>query len=426
MTSKVTILVFVLLGLLLGALFTQNQDLVLMMLPFLAYLGIGILQSPSAGKTRLQATRSLAKNSLAGITSIQVTVTVSNQGAAIDRLTLIDPHQPGMLLTLGQIQQPAALRTGEKALLKYTFRSERGFFSWKTARVIVSDSFDLIESEIELTAAAEVQVLPELKKFRPFPLRPQRTLHSAGSIPARLGGRGTDFWGVREYHPGDPLRHLDWRLTARHPNKFFTKEFEQEEIADIGLFLDARKKVDLQVDGDSLFEHSVRAAASLAEVFLRQGNRISMLIFGEPEVNLYPGYGKVQLNRILSALTRTTPKLDGSLGGLHFSNVHMFSNRSLIFVISPLAPNDWQLFPRLRAYGYQVLLISPDPFDFARGGLSSDRTTGLATRIARVERQLEINKISQLWIPVIDWQVSQPLSPLVRNALRHAHIQRGK
>jgi uncharacterized protein (DUF58 family) len=151
-----------------------------------------------------------------------------------------------------------------------------------------------------------------------------------------------------------------------------------------------------------------------------------MLIFGEPEVNLYPGYGKVQLNRILSALTRTTPKLDGSLGGLHFSNVHMFSNRSLIFVISPLAPNDWQLFPRLRAYGYQVLLISPDPFDFARGVLSSDRTTGLATRIARVERQLEINKISQLWIPVIDWQVSQPLSPLVRNALRHAHIQRGK
>jgi len=51
-----------------------------------------------------------------------------------------------------------------------------------------------------------------------------------GSIPARLGGSGTDFFGVREYHPGDSLRSLDWRLTARHPRQFFTKEFEQEEM----------------------------------------------------------------------------------------------------------------------------------------------------------------------------------------------------
>ncbi len=425
MTSKVTILVLILFGLLVSALVTHIQDLALMTLPFLAYLGIGILQSPSAGKASLRASRTVEKNIADGITSIEVSVTVSNQGAAVDWLNLVDPLQPGMNITVGQIQQPAALRTGEDAVLKYTFRAERGFFSWKTVRVVVSDPFCLMESELELPASAEIQVLPELKKFRPFPLWPQRTLHSAGSIPARLGGNGTDFWGVREYHPGDPLRRLDWHLTARHPHKFFTKEFEQEEIADIGLLLDARKKIDLQVDGDSLFEHSVRAAASLAEVFLRQGNRMSLLIYGDPEVNLFPGYGKVQLNRILSALAQAATKSDGSLSSLQFLNVHMFSSHSLIIVLSPLAPNDWLLFPRLRAYGYQVLLISPDPFDFAQGVLSSDPTTALASRISRVERQLEISQISQLWIPVIDWQVSQPLSPLVRNALRHTHVQRG-
>ena len=36
------------------------------------------------------------------------------------------------------------------------------------------------------------------------------------------------------------LRRLDWRLTARHPRQFFTKEFEQESIADVGLIVDAR------------------------------------------------------------------------------------------------------------------------------------------------------------------------------------------
>ncbi len=102
----------------------------------------------------------------------------------------------------------------------------------------------------------------------------------------------------------------------------------------------------------------------------------------------------------------------------------MFSSHSLIVIISPLMSGDWRFFRRLRAYGYQVLLISPDPLDYAQHILPTDLDSRLATRLTRLERQLEINQITQLWIPVIDWQVSQPLAPLVRNALRHTHIQR--
>ena len=102
----------------------------------------------------------------------------------------------------------------------------------------------------------------------------------------------------------------------------------------------------------------------------------------------------------------------------------MFSSHSLIVVISPLLAGDWQFFRRLRAYGYQVLLISPDPLAYARPILPTDRDSQLATRLTRLARQIEINQITQLWIPVIDWQVNQPLAPLVRNALRPTRIQR--
>ena len=229
-----------------------------------------------------------------------------------------------------------------------------------------------------MPAEAKIQIHPELNKFRPFPLRSQRTLHSAGSIPARQGGSGTDFWGVREYQPGDPLRRLDWRLTARHPHKFFTKEFEQEEIADIGLILDARQKTNLQIGEDSLFEHAARATASLAEMFLRQGNRVSLLVYQRHYASVFPGYGKLQLNRILHTLARITPESDSSFNSLHFLPTHMFSSHSLIVMISPLLAGDWQLFRRLRAYGYQVLLISPDPLDYARPILPTDRDSQLA------------------------------------------------
>ena len=422
--NKVLTLLLIVLGLLVAALVTRNGDLAWMTLPFLVYLGIGILQSPSPGKIRLVATRSTETTKTDDVSSVDVVVTVRNQGAAIDRLCLSDPLQAGMRVTDGQVRQAAALQAGEDTRLKYTFQTERGSFSWKTIRAVVSDPFGLIETKLELPAEAEVQAQPELIRFRPFPLRPQDTLHSAGSIPARLGGSGTDFWGVREYHPGDPLRRLDWRRTARHPHQFFTKEFEQEEIADIGLILDARRRTDLRIGQDSLFEHSARAAASLAQVFLRQGNRVSLLIYGEHIVNVFPGYGKMQLNRILRTLAEVTTEEGGSLSSLQFIPIHMFSSHSLIVVLSPLAPDDWQLFARLRAYGYQVLLISPNPMDFAERVLSNDSTTRLAGRLTRLERQLEISRITHLWIPVIDWKVSQPLSPLVRNALSHSRIQR--
>ena len=424
MNSKIWTLLLIVFGLLLASLATRNGDLAWMTLPFLIYLGVAIVQAPSPGKIRLKAQRSIETNRSNGVSSIQVNVTVSNLGATIDQVCFSDAVQPGMRITEGQFRQEVALRAGEDVSLDYTFQAERGSFSWKTLRARLSDPLGLIETDLELEAEAQVQVHPELNKFRPLPLTPQRTLPSAGSIPARRGGSGTNFWGVREYYPGDPLRRLDWRLTARHPGKFFTKEFEQEEIADIGLILDARRKTDLRAGEDSLFEHSARATASLAEVFLRQGNRVSLLIYGKPMVSLFPGYGKMQLYQILHTLAQTTTESDVSLGSLQYLPVQMFASHSLILIVSPLAPNDWQLFPRLRAYGYQVLLISPDPFDYAQRMLKADPTTGLASRLGRLERQQEISRITQLWIPVVNWRVSQPLSPLVRTALRHSRIQR--
>jgi len=419
MINKLLTLILLIFGLLLAALITHAGDLALMALPFLAYLGLAILQAPSPGRIHLQARRTVEQDAASAVPTFQVNVTVINQGGQAVHLSFADPLQPGMTITSGQLHTLADLPVGQSAALQYTFQAGRARYTWNDLRAVVSDPLGLVETKLNLPAAAQVQVLPELQKFHPFPLKPQHTLPSAGSIPARLGGSGTEFWGVREYHPGDPLRRLDWRRTARHPHQFFTREFEQEQIADIGLVLDGRQKINLGEGENSLFEHTVRAAASLAEVFLRQGNRVSLLIYGRQCVSLFPGYGKAQLNRILHTLSQAVPENGESLDSLQFIPLQTFSSHSLILVLSPLAPDDWHLFPRLRAYGYQVLLVSPDPVDYAWRMLPSDPTTRLAARLTQVERHLEMGKITRLWIPVIDWQVSQPLAPLVRLALGH-------
>jgi hypothetical protein len=96
----------------------------------------------------------------------------------------------------------------------------------------------------------------------------------------------------------------------------------------------------------------------------------------------------------------------------------MFSSRALLVIFSTLAPGDSRLFPRLKARGNQVLLICPDTIAFAMRSLAQDPAGRLAVRAARAERRLELRKVAQHHVRVIDWQVDQPLSPLLRDAFR--------
>jgi uncharacterized protein (DUF58 family) len=421
--NKALSLIILIFLILITAMLAKNGGVAWMALPFMAYLTIGLVQFPSMDQIQLEALRTLEYRQIGAEFSIAVNIRLSNRGKNLAFLTLLDPLETEIKILEGQTRQIYCLKSGEEVEMKYSFRADRGQYCWKTIQAVISDPLGLIGTTLELPAPAEIQVRPELQRFRPFIIRPQSTLHSTGSIPARFGGSGTNFWGIREYQPGDPLRRLDWRLTARHPHKFFTKEFEQEEIADIGIILDARSKTDLRVNDDHLFEHSIQATASLAEMFLRQGNRVSLLVYGKSVVNLYPGYGKIQLNRILQTLAKAGTDDQNVGSSLQFIPLNSFSRHSLLIVISPLATNDWHLFPRLRALGFQALLISPDPVNFVQDVLPNDPTTQLAVRLTGLERTLEIHKIKQLWIPVVNWQVNQPLASLVRNAMRHVHIQ---
>ena len=424
MNNKTLAVGLIIISLLIAALITRNGDIARLMLPFLAYLGMGILQAPHQEKLCFSAKRTLEQTRSEGNVSIHANLAVQNKALETVHLFIQETVQAGMEITDGELSRWASLRSGEATELNYTFTAARGEFSWNCIRTVVSDPLGLIETEMFLPANSMIQIRPQIKKFKAIPLRPHTTLHSPGSIPARLGGSGTDFFGVREYHSGDPLRSLDWRLTARHPRKLFTKEFEQEEIAEIGLILDARESSNLQIGEESLFEHCVGAAASLAEMFLHQGHRVSLLVFGKTISAAFPGYGKTQLYRIMGCLSKAkVEKESGGSAYLNFIPIRMFPNHALIIIISSITPADRLLFQRLRAYGYQALLISPDTLDFAYSALPRDATSQLAVRACRLERRLQLNQIAQLQVPVIDWRVSQPLFPLVRNALTRSRGQ---
>lgn len=411
------LLVFIVCGLILAALILRNGRLLLLAIPFLVYIIVGVLQIPN--DITLLANRTIDIPSVTAQEAVETRIVIKNQGNILVNLYLEDTDFPSMRILKGQSHQRLALSAGEITELNYYFIATRSVISWKTIHACASDPFGLFDFERGIPAPGEVLVRPTPMQIRPVMLKPRATFHTAGSIPARLAGSGTDFWGIREYRPGDSFRHLNWRLAARHPRKLFTNEYEREEIADYCLILDARKLTNGNQTEEALFEHSVSAVASLAENFLRNGNRVSLLVFGTSLLTAFPGYGKKQLNLLLWNLSRA--KLGGNLPFTKIEQfpTKLFPTRSLILIFSTVDSRDLETYARLRAFGYDVLLISPDPVDFTSRMLPLTEVSTLATRAARVERVIQLKRLLELGVNVIDWQVNQPLETILHKTARH-------
>ena len=413
---------FIISGLFLSALVITNGKLLLLAIPFLVYLIVGVIQVPS--DVSLLANRTVDKPSVVAQDAVETRILIQNQGNALVNLCLEDTLFPSMTMFEGQPHQRVALSSGDVTELRYKFKATRGVYSWNTIRACASDPFGLFDVECDILAPGKILVRPAPLQVRPVTLKPRATLPTAGPIAARRAGSGTDFWGVREYRPGDSLRRINWKLAARSPHKLFTNEYEQEEIADFGLILDARRLTNAEALEEALFEYSVSAAATLAKNFLRSGNRVSLMVFGEAILTAFPGYGKQQLNLLLSNLARA--KLGGNLPftSLKHFPTKLFPTRSLLVIFSTVDSRDQEAYARLRAFGYDLLLISPDPVDFTARMLPQTQMNTLASRIARVERVIQLKRLLKLGVKVIEWQVSQPLEPLVRDsAMQMTHTR---
>ena len=102
---------------------------------------------------------------------------------------------------------------------------------------------------------------------------------------------------------------------------------------------------------------------------------------------------------------------------LDYLPARSFPAQSQIVFVSPLRAEDVRVLVRLRAHGYQVLVVSPDPVTFEAKHLESNSTIELAMRITRLERLMLLRKLRRAGVQVVDWQVEQSFDRLMRASL---------
>jgi uncharacterized protein (DUF58 family) len=154
----------------------------------------------------------------------------------------------------------APLAPGEEARAAYRFPTDRrGRFEIGPLRATLTDPFGLVASSRRVLGTEQVIVYPRVHDIVAPPDVGGLDLdRDHPAVRARVETSG-DFMTLREYAPGDDLRHVHWRSTARRGH-LMMRQNETRRRAPVLLMLDVRPATHDRAS----FERAVEAAASIA------------------------------------------------------------------------------------------------------------------------------------------------------------------
>jgi len=165
---------------------------------------------------------------------------------------------------------------GETARHTYSMTPAlRGVYKVGPLVAVWTDPFGFTRHEVELAPAQEVIVHPTTEHVDDRPLTRQWEDPPVRPPVSKPWSSGFEFYGMRDYSPGDDTRRIVWRATARS-GRVLVREFEQGITDRVTLVLDTDAVYHSPGDPSDSFEAAVRTVASLGVRHLRDGFAVTL------------------------------------------------------------------------------------------------------------------------------------------------------
>ena len=323
-------------------------------------------------------------------------------------------------------------RPGTYAVVMRTVRTGRREVFWLEQRVASPDRLWVIPPEERETL--ELTVLPTTHRLALAPL-PFRLAGLTGQHGSRRAGDGGDLHDIAPFAPGDRLRRIDWRVTARlntggppigsaagsarRPaiSTLYVRRTFATADATIMLVVDSRDEVGPRVatwnDSSALGEREASsldiariAAASMARHYLDAGDRVGLEDLGRLRRPVPPAGGRRQLDRLVRRLALAQPAGEPT----ERKRVPRLPSGALIIVFSTLLDDDpARLAAHWRRSGNRVVVVDVLP-QLVTADLGSRRMT--AYRIVALERRDRIRQLSGNDVELVHWPTTvDPVGP---------------
>ena len=169
----------------------------------------------------------------------------------------------------------------------------------------------------------------------------------AGSYESAFKGRGMEFEEVRDYLPGDDIRHIDWNVTARTSSPY-VKEHKEERELTVMILVDVSSSGAFG-SGDKLKnEVAAEVAAILAYTAIKSNDKVGLIIFSDRiEHTIVPKKGRAHVWRVIRDILTFKPQRRGTRFDIALDYLNKIARRRTVtFLISDFI--DEELSERLK------------------------------------------------------------------------------
>jgi uncharacterized protein (DUF58 family) len=383
--------------LLAGGLAAGRPDVALLGVPALLAAVFSLTRAPSVRPSVTEEASGSATDAATGAAAS--TLRISGGELAHGRASAVG-HRDAEFVARLPIQgtrelrlKPASVRTGPQ----------------QTATAEVRGYDGVWECEPQPAGGAARLVLPSSMPLGGVPV-PRSLRGLTGPRVSRRFGDGGELRDIHPFVPGDRLKRIDWRATARRsPNLetlYVRRTFADAEAA-VMLVVDSRDDVgadvrtwrgyaDQRVDEATSLDLARHAAASVARALAEHGDRVGLVDLARNARPLPPASGRRQLRRILHGLALVHPVGDPSPR----VRPPQIPADTLVYLFSTVLDDAaTQLVRTWRSLGHPVVVI--DTLPVVRP--AREPYLAIAWRIIRMERQVRLDGLAREGVPIVAW-----------------------
>ncbi len=181
----------------------------------------------------------------------------------------------------------------------------------------------------------------------------------SGNYKSQFKGQGMQFAEHRLYVPGDDVRHIDWKVSARSRDPLIKKYEEERELA-VFLIVDVSGSNSFGSDRKLKSEAAAEIAGMLTWAALNSGDRVGLLLFaGGVEKVIPPRKGKQQVARMIREIIGHRAQSRGTRLDLALDAAgRVMKHSGVVFVISDFIAEDYGTAMRRLARRHDVIAIS--------------------------------------------------------------------
>lgn len=349
---------------------------------------------------------------------VTVRVTVHNTGPnPIVDLRLVDGVPDDLPVVAGSPRACLAVGTDETASFEYEVELRRGVHTFDDVTARGRGPGATVTRTWSRTAAGD-DTLRCLPAVEDAPVE-DGTNDYAGEIPTDEGGSGVEFYSVREYEPGDPVRSIDWRRYASSRD-LATVEFRAERATRVVCLVDRRTSQKRAASPKHLHgvDLSVAAAERTFEAIFDAGHPTGVVGFKDRlHLRVQPGTDaetRLKGTKMLEAFRDWADRPEqyghsewGSPAALVPSLLPGEAQVVLFSTFVDDTPLD--VVEQLRVHGYPVTVVSPD--------VTADRTD-VVGRVAALDRRTRLSDARTAGATVADWDTTRPLGVVLEGVVR--------